>query len=555
MSLATLLAACPGKDPEPAPKQYRVGGTLNGLSGSLTLQLNGQQSLTRTADGPFSFETPLDDQSNYAVTVATQPPEQQCTVENGTGKVSGADVSSVQVRCAGSTYSVGGTVQGLGGPLELKLGDEVLRVTQEGRFTFTTKLAKGGAYAVSVATLPQGQRCSVSNGSGTVAGNVEDISIRCTYWYALDNFQAARVVIGQDDFTSDAPNREGDPGANTLNGPWGNPTFANGRLYIPDQGNNRVLGFNGVPAANGAQAGFVLGQPNFTSDATGVGQSGVGHPEGLSSDGSRLAVADLDNNRVLLYSVLPASTGAMPTTVIGRVSFADVEPNPPCDPRSLRGLEDVFIGHGKLVVADSGHNRVLIWNTIPTTNGAPADLVLGQGSFTTCTENDADGDGTRDATPSASTMWLPTGVWTDGTRLVVADYVNNRVLLWNSFPTRNGQPADVVLGQQDFTSRESATSASRMSSPYFIAATGLQLFVADNQNNRVLGWNQFPTTNGAPADLVLGQADFDSANPQDPATRATSARSLRSPSGLHLAWPHVVVSDYGANRVLVFESR
>jgi hypothetical protein len=548
MGLATLVAAC--------TEQYRVGGNITGLSGSLTLQLNGQQSLTRDAEGPFSFETPLTDRSDYAVTVTTQPAEQECTVEGGTGKVSGADVNSVQVRCAAKGFTLGGTVRGLGGTLELKLGTEVLRVTQEGRFTFATKLAKGGTYAVSVATQPQGQRCSVSNGSGTVAGNVEDISVRCDYWYALDNFQTARVVIGQADFTSDAPNREQDnPSANTLNGPWGNPTLVGGRLYIPDQGNNRILGFNGVPAAHGAQAGFVLGQPDFTSNVTGNGQAGLGHPEGLSSDGSKLAVADLDNNRVLLYPAPPASTGALPTLVVGRPDFNPSDIPPACDQKSILGLEDVFIGHGKLVVADSGHHRVLVWNTVPTTSGAPADLVLGQGSFTTCVENDADGDGARDATPSASTMWLPTGVWTDGTRLVVADYVNNRVLLWNSFPTRNGQPADVVLGQPDFTSRESDTSATRMSSPYFIAATGLQLFVVDNQNHRVLGWNQFPTTNGAPADLVLGQADFNSANQQDPDTGTTSARNLRSPSGLLLAWPHVVVSDYGSNRVLVFESR
>jgi hypothetical protein len=552
MGLATLMASCT----EPAPKQYRVGGNITGLSGSLTLQLNGQQSLTRDAEGPFSFETPLTDQSDYAVTVTTQPAEQECTVEGGTGKVSGADVSSVQVRCAAKGFTLSGTVQGLGGTLELKLGNEVLRVTQEGRFTFATKLAKGGTYAVSVATPPQGQRCSVSNGNGTVAGNVEDISVRCDYWYALDNFQTARVVIGQADFTSDAPNREQDtPDANTLNGPWGNPTLTGGRLYLPDQGNNRVLGFNGVPAANGAQAGFVLGQPDFTRNVTGYGRAGLGHPEGLSSDGSRLAVADLDNNRVLLYTAPPASTGALPALVIGQPDFDSNPSNPPCDQKTIRGLEDVFIGHGKLVVADSGHNRVLVWNTIPTTNGAPADLVLGQVSFTTCVENDADGDGTREDNPSASTMWLPTGVWTDGTRLVVADYVNNRVLIWNTFPTRNGQPADVVLGQPDFTSREADTSATRMNSPYFIAATGLQLFVVDNQNHRVLGWNQFPTTNGAPADFVLGQADFNSARQNDPDTGATSARSLKQPSGLLLAWPHVVVSDYGSNRALVFESR
>ena len=35
------------------------------------------------------------------------------------------------------------------------------------------------------------------------------------------------------------------------------------------------------------------------------------------------------------------------------------------------------------MVADTDNNRVLIWNSIPTTNGANADLVLGQDNFTT----------------------------------------------------------------------------------------------------------------------------------------------------------------------------
>ena len=35
----------------------------------------------------------------------------------------------------------------------------------------------------------------------------------------------------------------------------------------------------------------------------------------------------------------------------------------------------------QLFVADAGHNRVLVWNTLPAANGAPADFVLGQGEL------------------------------------------------------------------------------------------------------------------------------------------------------------------------------
>ena len=37
-------------------------------------------------------------------------------------------------------------------------------------------------------------------------------------------------------------------------------------------------------------------------------------------------------------------------------------------------------------MADTQNNRVLIWNTIPTKNNQPADLVLGAPNFTTVPE-------------------------------------------------------------------------------------------------------------------------------------------------------------------------
>ena len=67
-------------------------------------------------------------------------------------------------------------------------------------------------------------------------------------------------------------------------------------------------------------------------------------------------------------------------------------------------------------------------------------MVLGQNSFTNCIANDDDQDGADDGVPTARTLASPTGVWSDGTRLVVADKSNNRVLIWNSFPTTNFTP-------------------------------------------------------------------------------------------------------------------
>jgi len=86
-------------EPSVAPVTYTVGGAVTGLAGSVTLQNNGTDNLVRNADGSFTFATALADSSAYAVTVLTQPTGQTCTVANGSGTISGANVTNADVSC------------------------------------------------------------------------------------------------------------------------------------------------------------------------------------------------------------------------------------------------------------------------------------------------------------------------------------------------------------------------------------------------------------------------------------------------------------------------
>lgn len=182
--LASQLPACSPTPPPPPSTQYTVGGSISGLVGSVTLLNNGTDTLTRSANGSFSFPTALDDRSNYTVTVATQPPQQLCTVTNGAGTLNGANVTNVQVACGPipvQTFAVGGSVSGLNGTLVLQNngGDDVT-LNADGSFSFATRIADGGAYAVTVRTQPAGQTCSVASGSGTVAGGaVSNVQVTC----------------------------------------------------------------------------------------------------------------------------------------------------------------------------------------------------------------------------------------------------------------------------------------------------------------------------------------------------------------------------------------
>lgn len=200
------------------------------------------------------------------------------------------------------------------------------------------------------------------------------------------------------------------------------------------------------------QATVVLGQPDFTTtnlNSTST-SSDLRTPTAVASDGVHLVVADTDHNRVLIWNHIPATNNTPADVVIGQPNFtADFVPaNNIPTATSLLGPQGVWIQNGKLWVADTQNNRVLGWNQIPTTNGQPADIVLGQPNFTTYVQIDIT---QQTYSASATNMLNPVGVTSDGQRLYVADLANNRILIWNTIPTANDAPADIALGQPNLT--------------------------------------------------------------------------------------------------------
>jgi hypothetical protein len=175
-----------------APASYTIGGTVTGLAGTgLVLQNNGADNLSITANGSFTFSTAIADGASFNVTVLTQPsvPNQLCSVTNATGTVAGVNVTSVAVNCVNS-YTIGGTVTGLAGTgLVLQNnGGNNLTIATNGSFTFSTASADGASYNVTVLTQPSSpnQMCSVTNGTGTVAGvNVTSVAVNCVNSYTI----------------------------------------------------------------------------------------------------------------------------------------------------------------------------------------------------------------------------------------------------------------------------------------------------------------------------------------------------------------------------------
>jgi len=182
--------------------------------------------------------------------------------------------------------------------------------------------------------------------------------------------------------------------------------------------------------------------------------------------------------------------------------FRGDEGNPLLAPRGVWSIGN------RLLIADTGQNRIFCWNTLPQTEFAPPDLVLGQLETSHTGRNGG-------SVVHAGSLQYPSGLWSDGQRLVVADAWNHRVLIWNTFPTQHGQVADVVIGQPDFEQNlpnlrgvGSTPSAHSLYWPYGVFSDGQHLWICDTGNRRVLFYEQFPTTNFAAADAVIGKPDF-----------------------------------------------
>lgn len=78
-----------------------LGGTIGGIPAGVTVVLTtGGEDLPLSADGGFTFATPLAAGAAYAVTVKSKPDGTGCVVRNGTGVVAAAAVDTVQVSCA-----------------------------------------------------------------------------------------------------------------------------------------------------------------------------------------------------------------------------------------------------------------------------------------------------------------------------------------------------------------------------------------------------------------------------------------------------------------------
>ena len=196
----------------------------------------------------------------------------------------------------------------------------------------------------------------------------------------ITNGSTADAVLGQTGFTSNASGTS----ASKMNGPVGLFVDGNGRLWVTDRLNHRVLRFdNASSKSSGSNADGVLGQPDFTTGTSGLSAVKMNRPMGVYVDVSdHLWVCEDDNNRVIRFdSVSTKPNGGSADGVLGQPNFTTNLKRYSRDGVSnLRGVfgDDV----GRLYLVDEDNNRIVIFNHAASKpNGAYADYVLGKPDF------------------------------------------------------------------------------------------------------------------------------------------------------------------------------
>ena len=208
----------------------------------------------------------------------------------------------------------------------------------------------------------------------------------------------------------------------------------NHRLFVSDNGNNRVLVFqlDSNDDIASTSASYVLGEPNFTSSVATTTQSGMDFPNDLAYDPvhQRLFVGEYYNKRVTVFNVATSTitNGENASYVLGEPDFQSVTPCCAVSSNRMGGVHGLAYDptSDRLFVGDSDNfRRVMLFDVAPADihNGEDAENVLGQSDFisnATTTPSQSGTGGIGDLAYDASSS-----------RLFVADLSNDRVLVFD----------------------------------------------------------------------------------------------------------------------------
>ena len=343
---------------------------------------------------------------------------------------------------------------------------------------------------------------------------------------------------------------------------------ANNRLFIGHHGNSRYdvyqLNDAGLPARRHADYGIGRNLIGRGFAFAPLGRTYLNFPFGGSVDGVNQRLFVTDNAslgppgyRIMVFDIRPESLaalerGELPEAigVLGQPHFDTWSPGE--GPATIGGGGSGIVDSERQLYffADSGNNRILVWDVHPDRfeNGMEASFVIGQPDLTARQR----GLG-RDRFTGAGGLAYDDRL----EHLYVSDNGNRRILVFDVSDgnLHSGIEAFAVIGQADFESREPNTDLAKYRSGVMAVDTAYhRLFVGEQFGNRILVFDVHPDKLRGALDedaiAVLGQPDFQSTDPAVSQTRLTMPR-ITIDSERQLAY---VPDGYPAgNRINIFD--
>jgi sugar lactone lactonase YvrE len=440
---------------------FTVGGTLSGLTSESTLVLtdNDKDSLSITANGAFTFATPLAPGATYSVAIAGQPMGDHCSLSNETGTVSTGNITNVQVTCEPPALAV--LAGGLGGPGNIDGTGTAARLNNP---TDVAVDAGGNFYVADFANATV-RKVTAAGAVTTLAGSAGQIGT------AEGTGSAARF---------------NDPSWLTVN--------SSGTLYVSDEGANTIRSVSA-----GSVVTTLAGMPYTSGTANGAGATArFSNPSGIKiAPSGAIYVADSH----LIRSITPQgdvstifsgggqladlafdSSGNLFATDISSMTVVKINLATNTETILASGFDGPLNVGGPrgIAVAPAGTTMAgTIYAAVPEDQSVIAIAPDGKVSTLAGSGTNAQAGGV-DGTGAAARFYYPLGLTIDATgTILVADTNNNAIRK----VTPDGVVTTVAGGMAQKGDVDGTGVDARFSEPSAVATdTNGNLYVADSGN-------------------------------------------------------------------------
>jgi sugar lactone lactonase YvrE len=223
-------------------------------------------------------------------------------------------------------------------------------------------------------------------------------------------------------------------------------------LYVADTYNNRIRKI----VISTAEVSTLAGSSYGYADGTGSGAQ-FAYPSGITTDGTNLYVADTYNNRIRKIVI---STAEVSTLAGSSYGYADGTGSG----AQFAYPSGITTDGTNLYVADTGNGRI-------------RKIVISTGEVTTLAGSSY---GYADGTGIAAQFYNPYDITTEGTNLYVSDMYNHRI---RKIVISTGE-VTTLAGSSEGHADGTGTSA-QFDYPRGITTDGTNLYVADTGNGRI----------------------------------------------------------------------